>query len=104
MPRILESHFESVMLALLAETGFASMSGEAFEPDATKERENYHTAVLAGRLRAAVARINPALPPEAVAAAANAVLDIGFTELVQENQRIHRLLVDGVPVEYQRDG
>ncbi len=60
--------------------------------------------MLPGRLKAAVARINPNLPPDAVAAAANAVLDLRFTELIQENQRIHRLLVDGVPVEYQRGG
>jgi hypothetical protein len=33
-----------------------------------------------------------------------AVLDVRFTGLIQENQRIHRLLVDGVPAECQRGG
>lgn len=104
MSKILESGFESVVLALLAEMGFSCHGGEAFDPDASSERESYHGTMLPARLKAAVARINPDLPPEAVDAAANAVLDLRFTDLVQENQRIHRLLVDGVPVEYQRGG
>lgn len=104
MFKILESGFETVVLALLAEMGFSCYGGDVFDPDASGERESYHGAMLPGRLKAAVARINPDLPPEAVAAAANALLDLRFTELVQENQRIHRLLVDGVPVEYQRGG
>ena len=104
MSKILESGFESVVLTLLAEMGFSCHCGDAFDPDTSSERESYHGAMLPARLNAAVARINPALPPEGVAAAADAVLDLKFTDLTQENQRIHRLLVDGVPVEYQRDG
>jgi type I restriction enzyme R subunit len=84
--------------------GYTCHGGDAFDPDASGERESYHIAMLGGRLREAVARINPTLPPDAVNAAANAVLDLQLTELVQENQRLHRLLVDGVPVEYLRGG
>jgi type I restriction enzyme R subunit len=98
MPKILESGFESVVLALLAEMGFSRHGGDAFDPDSSGERERYHGAMLPGRLEAAVARINTELPSEAVDAAANAVLDLRFTDLLQENQRIHRLLVDSVPV------
>jgi type I restriction enzyme R subunit len=104
MSKILESGFESVVLTLLAEMGYSCHGGDAFDPDSSGERESYHGAMLPKRLKAAVARINPELPLEAVEAAANAVLDVRFTELLQENQRIHRLLVDGVPVEYQRGG
>jgi type I restriction enzyme R subunit len=104
MSKILESGFESVVLTLLAEMGFSCHNGDAFDPDASTERESYHGAMLPARLKAALAQINPELPPEAVNSAANAVLDLKFTDLIQENQRIHRLLVDGVPVEYLRGG
>jgi type I restriction enzyme R subunit len=104
MPKILESDFEFAVLDLLGEMGFSCHGGDAFDPDLSTERESYHVAMLPQRLKAAVARINPELPPDAVAAATNAVLDIRFADLLQENQRIHRLLVDGVPVEYQRGG
>jgi type I restriction enzyme R subunit len=104
MSKILESDFESAVLDLLGEMGFSCHGGDAFDPDLSTERESYHVAMLPQRLKTAVARINPELPPDAVAAAANAMLDIRFADLLQENQRIHRLLVDGVPVEYQRGG
>ncbi|MDB6155609.1 MAG: hypothetical protein JWL90_4062 [Chthoniobacteraceae bacterium] len=64
------------------------------ESHLSKERENYHAAVLAGRFGGST----PRCPREA---AANAVLDIGFTDPIQENRR---LLVEGVPVEYQVAG
>jgi type I restriction enzyme R subunit len=104
MSKILESDFEFAVLDLLGEIGFSCHGGDVFDPDLSTERESYHVAMLPERLKTAVARINPQLPPDAVAAAANAVLDIRFADLLQENQRIHRLLVDGVPVEYQRGG
>jgi type I restriction enzyme R subunit len=104
MPGLRESDFESVVLSELVTMGFNLKTGESLDPDVSGERESYHIAMLGGRLREAVARINPTLPPDAVNAAANAVLDLQLTELVQENQRLHRLLVDGVPVEYMRGG
>jgi type I restriction enzyme R subunit len=104
MPGLRESDFENVVLSELGTMGFNLKTGETLDPDVSGERESYHIAMLGGRLREAVARINPTLPPDAVAAAANAVLDLQLTELVQENQRLHRLLVDGVPVEYMRGG
>ncbi len=104
MSKILESGFESIVLNLLAELGFSCQGGDVFDPDTSSERESYHGAMLPARLKAAVTRINPDLPQEAVIAASNAVLDLRFNDLVQENQRIHRLLVDGVPVEYQIGG
>ena len=127
MSRVLESAFEAVVLSLLGEMDFVGLAGERFDPDrsggagsagvlreepwgygsgksALAERESYHMAMLPQRLRAAVGRINPGLPAEAVDAAVHAVIDVGFTELGPENRRIHGLLVSGVPVEYQRGG
>ena len=127
MSKVLESAFEAVVLSLLGEMDFVGLAGERFDPDrsggagsagvlreepwgygsgksALAERESYHMAMLAQRLRAAVGRINPGLPAEAVDAAVHAVIDVGFTELGPENRRIHALLVGGVPVEYQRGG
>ena len=63
MSKILESGFESVVLALLAEMGCTCHGGDAFGPDTSGERESYHGAILPRRLKTAVARINPDLPP-----------------------------------------
>ena len=46
MSKILESGFESVVLTLLAEMGFTCHGGDAFDLDASGERESYHGAML----------------------------------------------------------
>ena len=53
MSKILESGFESVVLSLLGEMGYICHGGEAFDPDASGERESYHVAMLANRLKSA---------------------------------------------------
>ena len=75
MSKILESGFESVVLTLLAQMGYACHGGDVFDPDSSGERDSYHGAMLPGRLKAAVARINPELPPEAVAVEQGALVE-----------------------------
>ena len=58
--------------------------------------------LLRGRLEAALARLNPALPPAARAEALRKLANPDRPSLVANNHAVHRLLVDGVTVEYQR--
>ena len=46
MSKILESGFESVFIAQLAEMGFSCHGGDAFDPDASSKREGCHGALL----------------------------------------------------------
>ena len=55
-----------------------------------------------GRLREAIRRLNPAIPEEAREEALRKVLRVGTPALVQTNRAFHRMLRDGVPVEYPR--
>jgi type I restriction enzyme R subunit len=57
--------------------------------------------VLAQRLRDALARFNPALPAEALEDAFRRLTRPEGVELVTRNRAVHRLLVDGVAVEYR---
>ncbi|GDY22283.1 DEAD/DEAH box helicase [Verrucomicrobiota bacterium] len=58
--------------------------------------------MLVGRLREAIRRLNPAIPEEAREEALRKVLRVGTTSLTQTNRAFHRMLRDGVPVEYPR--
>ena len=61
--------------------------------------------MLAGRLRAALARLNPELPAAAQDDAFRKLTRPDKPTLVANNHALHRLLVDGVTVEYtRRDG
>ena len=58
--------------------------------------------MLVGRLRAAIARLNPTIPPEAREEALRKVLRPEAPGLTRINRRFHRLLRDGVVVEHKR--
>jgi type I restriction enzyme R subunit len=58
--------------------------------------------VLLGRLRAALDRLNPNVPAEARDEAVRKVLHPDSPSLIENNRRFHRMLVDGVDVEYRR--
>lgn len=101
-----EADLEDVALAHLAKLGFAYLPGAALSPEAKAPlRKSFRDVILADRLTAAIARLNPDLPPRAVAEVAQRFLDAEFSaDPIAENRRIHELLVAGVPVEFQRAG
>ncbi|PWS34589.1 DEAD/DEAH box helicase [Falsiroseomonas bella] len=103
MPSIAESHVEEAALAWLAELGFAVCSGLEIGPDGARpERAAYGDVTLVGRLQAAIARLNPALPEETQAAVLAKLVQAETPSLIDENRRLHRYLVEGVPVEVRR--
>jgi type I restriction enzyme R subunit len=68
------------------------------------ERDDYAQVVLATRLREALVRLNPTLPPEAIEDAFGKIGRLEGATLDARNRAFHRLLVDGVTVEYRSDG
>jgi type I restriction enzyme R subunit len=100
-----EDQLEQECLAWLADVGWQHCHGPTIAPDGdAPERDSYRQVLLPGRLRAAVAALNPAVPAAAREDAVRQVMDLGTPVLLAANRRFHRLLVGGVPVQYQRDG
>ncbi len=100
-----EDQLEQEALSWLQEVGYLHMYGPDIAPDGpAPERANYREVLLLGRLREAIARLNPSVPPAARDDALKQVQDLGTPVLLAANRQFHRLLVTGVPVEYQRDG
>ncbi len=66
------------------------------------ERDSFGDVVLVGRLREAIRRLNPAIPEEAREDALRKVLRVATPSLAQTNRAFHRMLRDGVEVEYPR--
>lgn len=96
-----EAQLESALLEQLSGLGYACASDDSLGPDGkAPEREAYDQVVLERRLTEAVARLNPALPAEARADAIRRVTQTELPNLLEENRRIHRLLTEGVDVEY----
>lgn len=66
-----------------------------------RERESYGELVLSQRLRNALARLNPDLPTEALEDAFRKLTRPEGADLIQRNRALHRMLVNGVTVEYR---
>jgi type I restriction enzyme, R subunit len=103
---VTESIVERAALAWLEAIGWCVAHGPDVAPDmVAAERRDYGEVVLAQRLRDALARLNPALPTEALEEALRKLTRPGGAEPMQRNRNLHRLLVDGVTVEYRtREG
>lgn len=100
-----EDQLEQETLGWLVEVGYTHCYGPDMAPDsAAPERSNYRQVVLAARLREAIDRLNPGVPPAARDDALKQVLELGTPVLLSANRQFHKLLVAGVPVQYQKDG
>ncbi|MDD2738449.1 MAG: type I restriction endonuclease subunit R [Methylomonas lenta] len=100
-----EDQLEQEALGWLVEVGYSSLYGPELAPDGDNpERDNYLQVVLVERLRSAIARLNPSIPLAAREDALQQVLNLEVPGLLAANRHFHRLLVNGVPVEYQKDG
>ena len=100
-----EDQLEQETLAWLADTGYQNCFGPDIAPDGPKpERTSYSQVVLVDRLREAINRLNPAVPLVAREDALHQVLNLDTPVLLAANRAFHQLLVNGVPVEYQKDG
>ncbi len=98
-----ESIVEDAALAWFGELGYAIAHGPELAPgEAAAERDSFAEVVLLGRLRDAIRRLNPSIPEEAREDALRKVLRVGTPSLTQTNRAFHRMLRDGVPVEYLR--
>src|SRR5687767_1958383 len=75
---------------------------ETFGPNGTLGRGDTREVVLTRDLRAAMTRLNPELPPDAIEGASQQMARHDFSRsLLQHNQDFYRLIRDGVLVEYK---
>src|SRR5690625_670374 len=100
-----EDQLEKEALGWLQEVGYTPYAGPDIAHDGDNpQRGSYRDVVLADRLREAIARLNPDIPFAAQEDAIKQVVDLGIPGLLAANRAFHRLLINGVSVEYQKDG
>ncbi len=104
MPRgVTESVVEQAALEWLEALGWCVKHGPEIAPgEQAAERSDYAQVVIEQRVRDALARLNPALPAEALDDAFRKLTRPEGPTLAARNRAFHRLLVDGVTVEYRR--
>ena len=96
-----EAAVEQALLDQLHALKYSIEREENIGPDGHRpERESHDEVVLKKRFENAVARLNPGLPLDARQDAIRKVLQSELPSLLEENRRIHKLMTEGVDVEY----
>lgn len=100
-----EDQLEQETLGWLQEVGYSVLNGPEIAFDGAKpERADYRQTMLPFRLREAINRLNPSIPTSAREDAFKQVQDLGIPVLLSANRHFHKFLVNGIPVQYQKDG
>jgi len=92
---------EQPAIGLFAALGWQTVSAmeETFGAGGTLGRETRGEVVLTDRLRAALAKLNPGLPTEAIQTAIDEVArDRSAMSLEAANREVYRLLKEGIPI------
>ena len=97
-----ENIVEQAALGWFESLGYHTARGADISPGGDNPlRERYEDVVLLPRLKASLRRLNPNLPEEAIVQALTTVSRPPEPTLEQNNRWFHKLLTDGVPVEYR---
>lgn len=103
MTAFTESVVEEAALEWFVALGYAVVAGPSLAPgEPAAERRSYADVVLEGRLREAVARLNPSVSPEGLEEAVRKLTRISSPQALDANRELHHYLVNGVSVEYLR--
>ena len=102
MTAINESMVESAALDWLSDIGWQMAHGPDIAPDTSNtERSDYGQVVLEQRLRDTLAELNASLPASALDDAFHKLIHPQGSTLEARNRAFHRMLVNGVDIEYQ---
>ena len=100
-----EDQLEQESLTWLASVGYTPLNARDLDHlDPRLERASNREVLLLSELRTAIDRLNPNVPTAAREDALKQVVDVGGPALLSSNRAFHKLLVTGVPVQYQKDG
>jgi len=100
MTPIFESDIEQFVVELLRGQGFDYLAPEEQET----ERKDLGEVVLKDRLKKAIDTLNLSIPDEAKEQALRQVLNLPSQNLIDNNEAFHRMLTEGIEVEYLVEG
>ncbi|MFO0061637.1 MAG: type I restriction endonuclease subunit R, partial [Planctomyces sp.] len=98
-----ESIVENAAVEWFGDLGYAIGTGPDIAPgEPAAERSSFSDVILMSRLQDAIRRLNPQIPPEAQEEALRKVVRLDTASFIGNNRAFHKMLRDGVEVEYSR--
>lgn len=100
-----ENSIELSLIDQLVSQGYTYFTGFDISPDSDDhQRESYASVLLENQVKASLKKLNPTLPESTITEAYQKVLNLGSEDIMENNERFHTLLTNGVTVEYTKDG
>lgn len=100
-----EDTIEQSFIDQLIGQGFTYFNGTDISPiSGNPQRESFASIILEKHFKQSLKKLNPTLPESARIEAYHKVINLGTEDIMENNERFHTLLANGVTVEYTKDG
>ena len=100
-----ENTIEQSFIDQLISQGYTYYNGTDISPISNNpQRENFSSVILENHFKDSLKKLNPTLPESARVEAYQKVINLGTEDIMENNERFHTLLTNGVTVEYTKDG
>lgn len=100
---ITEEDVEKSTLDILTQLGYKTEFGPFIAPEGKNQERKYEEVVLIERLKNAIKKLNPTIPQDAKEEALKKILRTAGPDLIANNQSFHRMLVDGIDIEFRKE-
>ncbi|MFD1014408.1 type I restriction endonuclease subunit R [Winogradskyella rapida] len=105
MTKLSEDSIEQAFINQLISQGYTYYYGPDIAPNSDNpQRESFESVLLEQQLKNAIQHLNPDVPESARVEAYQKVVNLGTEDLMENNERFHTLLTNGVTVEYNKEG
>ncbi|WP_159017841.1 type I restriction endonuclease subunit R [Algibacter sp. L3A6] len=105
MAKLSEDSIEQAFIDQLIGQGYTYHYGPDIAPYSDNpQREGFESVLLEQQLKNALRHLNPDVPESARVEAYQKIVNLGTQDLMENNERFHTLLTNGVTVEYNKEG
>lgn len=103
--KLLEDKIEQLTIELLQNIGYQYIHGSLISPDGEQpERAKYSDVILKKRLIHAINKLNFNIPLTAREKALCTLTNINSSDLINNNKICHQYLIEGIKVEFKKEG
>lgn len=105
MTKLNENTIELALIDQLVNQGYTYYNGTDISPiGENPQRESFSSVLLENQFKASLKKLNPTLPESARVEAYQKIINLGTEDIMENNERFHTLLTNGVTVEYTKEG
>ena len=98
-----ENTIEQSLIEQLVQQGYTYYYGADIAPYSDNpQRESFSSVVLENHFKESLKKLNPTIPESARAEAFQKIINLGTEDIMENNERFHSYLTNGVTVEYQK--